>query len=84
MKKLLKAIIAFDVVIVLLLNLAGCAGTIYVNGFWDGWANIQEWYSPFNYATHILNAVLLSPAGIAVWAKGKIEDREFQRETHGY
>jgi hypothetical protein len=62
-----NTIIAVDVVVVALLNLVGCAGAFYAHGFWGGWTQISEWYSPWNFYTLIVNSVLVSPALLALW-----------------
>jgi hypothetical protein len=74
-QKVLTVVIVLDVTAVILLNFAGCAGAIYTQGFWTGWGTIQEWYSPFNIVTHLLNLLLVSPALIAAWAKDRLSKR---------
>jgi uncharacterized membrane protein len=54
--------------LVALLNFMGIAGAFLTNDFLTAVGNIQEWYSPFNIWTHMLNLILLSPAiGAYFW-----------------
>lgn len=55
-------------------------GFVFVTeGSWVGLAKLQKWLSPFNLASLIVNAVLLSPALAAYWWRERRREKQKPR-----
>lgn len=67
MNRALTWFIRIWVAFAILVNVLSMAGAFMAEGFWGGWATIQDTYSPFNYLNVLMEIILLSPALLAYW-----------------